>query len=69
MLVLPFRSLQGDPDERECELNAPNTRSEKVSGVSLVRKIKSVSFFLNLLSNQRCQRCYNRPSLSGTDGC
>lgn len=45
MLVLPFRSLQGDPDERECELNAPNTRSEKVSGVSLVRKIKSVSFF------------------------
>lgn len=44
---LPFLLLQGDPDE--CELNALKVkikRSEKVYGVSFVRKIKSKSPFL-----------------------
>ena len=30
LLILPFHSLQGDPDECECELNALNIKIPEV---------------------------------------
>lgn len=50
-------------------LKSKNTRCEKVRVVSLVKKIKSKSTFFsfNLLPNQDCQRCFQRPAFSGMD--